>query len=108
MPTNDGDGSFFLRNYASGLCLQTEYAETVNGGKLLFWNTCRGEKNKFMTRLTGDGDGSFFLSSKESGYCVTTQQAQSEKGLLPVWSDTCAGSENKFIYVLAPSGTADA
>ena len=27
-------------------CVFPRYAETVNGGKLLFWNTCRGEKNK--------------------------------------------------------------
>ena len=24
VPTNDGDGSFFLKNYVSGLCLHTE------------------------------------------------------------------------------------
>jgi len=107
VPTNDGDGSFFLRNYVSGLCLHTEYAETVNGGKMLFWNTCKGEKNKFMTRLTGDGDGSFFLSSKRSGYCVNTQKAQAEEGSLLVWWDKCAGMKNKFIYIPAPSGSED-
>eukprot|EP00497_Spongosphaera_streptacantha_P004924 TRINITY_DN585_c0_g1_i1.p1 TRINITY_DN585_c0_g1~~TRINITY_DN585_c0_g1_i1.p1 ORF type:complete len:287 (+),score=49.95 TRINITY_DN585_c0_g1_i1:33-863(+) len=46
-----GDGSFFLQNAANGNCLHTQQATASEGSKVLWWNNCTGDKNKFKMKF---------------------------------------------------------
>jgi len=67
------------------------------GGKMVYWDGCAGEKNRFST--VDAGDGNFYLKNVQSGRCVHTESATAVNGGKMVYWDGCAGEKNKFSKV---------
>merc|ERR1711907_727031 len=91
---------FHLKNKATGRCLHTASRSATNGAKVVFWDGCSGEKNKFQRVNTGDGDRSFYLKNKATGRCLHTASQSATNGAKVVFWDGCSGEKNKFVFSL--------
>jgi hypothetical protein len=70
-PTGDGDGSFWLQNYASGLCLTTKNNKVSVSSKLWF-KKCEGEKNKMIMETKENGAVVIYAKQKDKKFCLQT------------------------------------
>ena len=70
----------------------------MNGGGLIFWNSCDGQKNKYTSMATGDGDRSFYIRNKiKDWFCLNAEAPQALTGSGLVWWDSCIMSKNQFV-----------
>ena len=67
----DGDGSFWLQNYASGLCLTTKNNK-VSGSSKLWFKKCEGEKNKMIMETKENGAVVIYAKQKDKKFCLQT------------------------------------
>ncbi|CAK0801865.1 unnamed protein product [Prorocentrum cordatum] len=106
VPTGDRNvyPTFFLMNVQTGLCLHTQAAEAKPEGKLVYWEGCSGEKNKFWKVPSGDADGSFYLRHLETGLYLHTQAPEAQDGVELVFWEGAGGEKNRFAEVAADAG----
>lgn len=90
---------FFLKNPASGRCVNTQDAVAENGGRMVYWTNCHEEKNKF--EIVDTGGDTFFLKNVQTGLCVNTESGEAWKGGKMVYWESCADEKNKFTRVSA-------
>jgi hypothetical protein len=98
-PTGDGDGSFWLQNYASGLCLTTKNNKVSQSSKLWF-KKCDGEKNKMLMETKENGAVVIYAKSKDKKYCLQTSASYAKLNEDVRWKKSgCDKKKNELILV---------
>jgi len=98
-PTGDGDGSFWLQNYASGLCLTTKNNKVSQSSKLYF-KKCKGEKNKMLLEKKPDGGYILKAKQKDGKYCLTVGGSVAKLNEDVRWKkDQCDKAKTELILV---------
>jgi hypothetical protein len=100
IPTNDGDESFWLQDFDSGLCL-TSVSSTISKGGALQYRPCdkAGEKGKLKEKKTAVDGEIYYKSKKDTQYCITAD-GSATAGSAIKWDTGCDDkAKNIFVYV---------